>query len=92
MKTATIAAALAAFALGACDDRPETAAEVHEERAEALEEAAEVSTPAGAAQLENLAEAHEEKAEAYEEAPGTVPADPDAVNAPIPDAVDVPPQ
>lgn len=89
MRYALALAAMAGLPLAACGDQPETAAEVHEERAEQLKEAADVSSPAGANQLENLAEEHREKAEMLKERPGVRPADPSRVHAPIPDNVAV---
>lgn len=83
-----IVLAAALLPLAACGGA-ETAEEVHEERAEQLEEAAEVSTPEGAEQLENLAERHERAADALEETAGERPADPAAATAPIPDEVSV---
>ena len=89
-----IAAPLVALALLAgCGGSTETetantAAEVHDERAERLREAAEQSTPEAANQLEAMAQAHEQAADRAGEAPaGNMAANgamPDALSQPAP--------
>ena len=87
MRKKLILIAALAVPLAACGGA-DTAEEAHEDRAEQLEEAADVSTPEGAEQLENLAEEHERKAEVLEDFSGERSADINAM-APIPDNVSV---